>query len=32
MRGAVFQVIIFSVNEKSSGSDVNLYVQVAQQR
>jgi len=30
-RRAVFQVIIFSVNRKSSGSDVNLYVQMAQQ-
>jgi hypothetical protein len=31
-RRAVFQVIIFSVNKKSSGSDVNLNVQMAQQR
>lgn len=30
-RRAVFQVVIFSVNKKSSGSDVNLYVQMAQQ-
>jgi hypothetical protein len=29
-RRAVFQVIIFSVNRKSSGSYVNLYVQMAQ--
>lgn len=30
-RRAVFQVLIYSVNRKSSGSDVNLYVQMAQQ-
>lgn len=30
-RRAVFQVIIFPVNRKSSGCDVNLYVHMVQQ-